>query len=106
MNNRPTKASLEEIPEIDLARAKVVRRGPKGVVRLPLRTIREGAGKTQAQVARVLETDQGEVSRIERRSDMLLSTLRKYAAALGATCEVTLVFTKTGHRIVVADPTE
>jgi hypothetical protein len=104
MKSRPSKESLAEIPEIDLSRAKVVRRGPKGAVRLTLRSIREGTGKTQVDIATALETDQGEVSRLERRSDMLLSTLRKYAAALGATCEVALVFPKTGHRIVIADP--
>lgn len=103
MSNR---ASNLKTSETDLERARVVRRGPKGPVRLTLRAIREGAGKTQAEIARALESDHGEVSRLERRSDMLLSTLRKYAAALGATCEVTLVFPEKGHRIVVADPEE
>jgi transcriptional regulator with XRE-family HTH domain len=50
-----------------------------------LRTVREGLGKTQGEVARALETDPGEVSRIERRPDLLVSTLHRYAEALGAT---------------------
>lgn len=108
MSNRPTKESLAEIPELDLTRAKVVRRGPKPgrALKLPLRALREAAGKTQAEVGAALESDQAEVSRLERRNDMMLSTLRRFAAALGAECEVAFVFPKTGHRIVVVDPEE
>lgn len=108
MSNRPTKESLAEIPELDVKRAKVVRRGPKPgrTLTLSLRAMREAAGKTQAEVGAALESDQAEVSRLERRTDIMLSTLRKYAAALGAECEVAFIFPKTGHRIVVADPTE
>jgi hypothetical protein len=35
---------------------------------------------------------------------MMRSTLRKYAAAIGAECEVVLVFPKTGHRIALGEP--
>ena len=102
---RPSKASLEAIPEIDVTRAKVVRRGPRPdrKVKLPLRALREAAGKTQAELGAALGSDQAEVSKLERRKDMLLSTLQRYAEALGASCEVAFVF-PTGHRIVVADP--
>lgn len=95
-------------PEIDLSRAKVVGRGPRPnrPTRLTLRALREAAGKTQAEVAGALETEQSEVSRIERRRNVEIATLRKFAEALGATCEIAFVFPKTGHRIVVADPEE
>ena len=109
MRNRPTKASLAELPELDVSKAKIVRRGPKPgrALKLSLREMREAAGKSQADVGAALESDQAEVSRLERRSDnMMLSTLRRYAAALGAECEVAFVFKKTGHRIVVAEPEE
>lgn len=39
---------------------------------------------TQQQMAQLLGTDQGTVSKIERRDDLLLSTLRQYPAAAGA----------------------
>jgi transcriptional regulator with XRE-family HTH domain len=68
-----------------------------------LRTVREALGKTQAEVASALGTDQGEVSRIERRPDLLLSTLHRYAEALGGTCEVAFVL-PNGHRVLVAVP--
>ncbi|WP_256277891.1 hypothetical protein [Mycolicibacterium grossiae] len=35
-------------------------------------------------MAQLLGTDQGTVSKIERREDLLLSTLRQYLAATGA----------------------
>jgi len=38
---------------------------------------------TQVQLAAALNTSQGQISRIERQSDMLLSTLSAYLTALG-----------------------
>lgn len=102
---RPSKQSLEEMPELDLTRAKVVRRGPKPgrTLKLPLRGMREAVGKTQAEVGASLGSDQAEMSKLERRGDMMLSTLKRYAEALGAECEVAFVFPKTGHRIVLGE---
>jgi DNA-binding XRE family transcriptional regulator len=101
MRNTSTKRDRD--PEIDLRRLKRVTRPRKGTERVPLRTVREAIGKTQLEVARALEIDQGEVSRIERRPDALLSTVRKYAAALGARCELAFVF-KDGRRVLIAEP--
>ncbi len=102
----PSKASLRDIPELDVKHAKVLRRGPRPgrVLKLPLRAMREAAGKTQADVGAILGSDQAEMSKLERRPDMMLSTLRRYAEALGARCEVVFVFDKTGHRIVLDVP--
>jgi hypothetical protein len=97
----------DSTPEIDLKNSRFKLSPPrkrKGKERVSLRTVREGMGKTQGEVACALETDQSEVSRIERRQDIMLSTLRRYAAALGATCEVTFVFARTGHRVLIAEP--
>jgi transcriptional regulator with XRE-family HTH domain len=66
--------------------------------------MREEAHKTQAEVAAALGTEQGEISRVERREDVRLSTLRRYAEAIGAECEVVFVFAKTGRAITLADP--
>jgi DNA-binding XRE family transcriptional regulator len=59
---------------------------------LSLREVRELAGKTQTELAKEAEIAQGELSRIERREDHLLSTLRKYVEALGGDPEVVAVF--------------
>lgn len=49
-----------------------------------LREVRETSGITQEQVARELKTNKSAISRIENHADDIrLSTLRKYARALG-----------------------
>ena len=58
------------------------------IERLNLRALREVAGKTQAEVAKLVKMDQAEVSRLERRDDHRLSTLRRYVQALGGDIEV------------------
>jgi len=59
---------------------------------LNLRMLREMTGKTQNEMATVLELSQAELSRAERRADHLLSTIRKYVNALGGRMEVMAVF--------------
>jgi len=49
-----------------------------------LATIRKAADLTQAEPSERLGTDQGSVSRLENRQDMLLSTLASYLRATGA----------------------
>ncbi|HKH51968.1 MAG TPA: helix-turn-helix transcriptional regulator [Mycobacterium sp.] len=50
---------------------------------IDLAEIRRAVGVTQVQLADALATSQGQISRIERQSDMLLSTLSAYLTALG-----------------------
>ncbi len=50
---------------------------------MSLRELRKAMGKTQAQLARKLKKPQATVSRIERQSDMLISTLDHVVRALG-----------------------
>jgi len=95
---RPSKKSLAEIPELDLMKATFLGRGLRRNRRLPLRALRQRTGKTQADVARATQMAQSEISRIEQRDDILLSTLRLYARALGADLELVAVF-PTGHRV-------
>jgi len=45
--------------------------------------LRRAREQTQVQVAKILGITQDSVSRLEQRSDLLLSTLRSYIAALG-----------------------
>ena len=59
---------------------------------MDLRGLRELAGKTQKDMAILVEQTQGQVSETERRSDHRLSTLRKYVEALGGEIEVVANF--------------
>lgn len=99
-NARPNKASLNEIPEIDMSKAKVIGRGLGKDRRVSLRALRTALGKTQEDVARAAEMDQGDVSRLESRGDMKLSTLTRYVAALGGKLDVAV--TIGGRRYIVA----
>lgn len=76
---QPTQASLDEAPEIDLKKARILGRDLRKDRKLPLRTLREAAGKTQEAIASASGMDQSEISRVEQRDDMRLSTLRRYA---------------------------
>src|ERR1700704_550892 len=48
-----------------------------------LREIRKVAGKAQADIAAALKIKQPSVSKIEKQTDMYLSTLRSYVEAIG-----------------------
>ena len=48
-----------------------------------LRDLRQALALTQEHVAEALGVGQEGVSRLEKRSDLLLSTLRRYVAAMG-----------------------
>jgi DNA-binding XRE family transcriptional regulator len=56
-----------------------------------LRQARESAGLTQEEVARKLQTNKSAISRIENHADdVRLSTLRRYADAVGANLQIRL----------------
>lgn len=57
-----------------------------------LRDLRKARRLTQAQVAERLGGRQVYVSRLEKRSDMKLSTLRDYVGALGGELSVMVTF--------------
>jgi DNA-binding XRE family transcriptional regulator len=57
--------------------------------RASLKELRKRAGQTQEDLAATLSVGQDTISRLERRSDMLLSTLRQYVESIGG--ELTLV---------------
>jgi len=56
-----------------------------------LRQARESAGLTQEEMARRLKTKKSSISRIENHADdVRLSTLRRYADAVGANLQIRL----------------
>ena len=52
--------------------------------------LRRMAGVTQVKLAEVLGTSQGQISRLEKQRDMLLSTLDAYLTALGVDAKVVI----------------
>ncbi len=75
-------------------RARIDAAVRRELLAMDLRELRKEAGKTQAEVAEIAEMTQAELSKLERRDDHLLSTLRRYVKALGGELEVVAVFDK------------
>jgi transcriptional regulator with XRE-family HTH domain len=69
---------------------------------LALRELREAKQMTQEEVARKLGGRQVYVSRLEKRADMKLSTLRDYIGAIGGRLELVVSFPK-GRRVKLSD---
>lgn len=59
---------------------------------IALADLRESQSTTQVELAQRLGVNQGNVSRLERRDDLYLSTLRDYVAALGGELELVVRF--------------
>lgn len=59
---------------------------------MTLRDLRKASDLTQARMAELLNIGQDSVSRLEHRSDLLLSTLRSYVAAMGGKLELVASF--------------
>ena len=59
---------------------------------MSLRDLRKARKLTQARVAKVLGITQDSVSRLEKRSDILLSTLRKTVKAMGGNVRIVAEF--------------
>lgn len=57
-----------------------------------LAELRKAQNLTQASVARALKMGQDQISRIESREDLRISTLRKYVEGLGGTLTLTAEF--------------
>jgi transcriptional regulator with XRE-family HTH domain len=57
-----------------------------------LKDLRQAVAQTQQDLAAALGVGQDTISRLEKRSDMLLSTLRRYVEAMGGTLELVAQF--------------
>ena len=55
---------------------------------MTLQALRKQLEFTQEGLAERLDIRQGNISKVEKRSDMLISTLRSYVEALGGTLEL------------------
>jgi transcriptional regulator with XRE-family HTH domain len=57
-----------------------------------LKDLRKAAAQTQEQLASALGVGQETISRLEKRSDMLLSTLRHYVQSMGGRLDLVAQF--------------
>jgi DNA-binding XRE family transcriptional regulator len=59
---------------------------------LTLQDLRKAMGKTQAELAKTLDVGQDAISRVEKRADMLLSTLSEHVRGLGGELKLVAEF--------------
>lgn len=81
---RSKKFSPDQLKEID---AEVERE----LIEMDLRALREAMGLTQEELAAKVEITQSQLSKLERREDHRVSTLRRYVEALGGQLEIIAV---------------
>jgi hypothetical protein len=67
-------------------------RGEQTAGALSLASLRQRCGRSQAEVAHALGISQSDVSKLERRADIRVSTLRRYVAALGGELRLSAAF--------------
>jgi len=84
----------DKIGKLSSAQRKKVEARAAGLIaeEMSLRDLRKARKLTQARVAKVLGITQDSVSRLEKRSDLLLSTLRKTVKAMGGDVRIIAEF--------------
>jgi transcriptional regulator with XRE-family HTH domain len=80
-----SKLSAEQIDAIDAEVASEI-------ARMKLPELRRARAMTQATIAEVTGMAQGDVSRLEHRTDSYVGTLRRYVEALGGTLRIVASF--------------
>jgi DNA-binding XRE family transcriptional regulator len=81
------------------ARKKMQQEKERLVAEMPLEQLRAARQLTQSNLAQVLGVNQSAVSKLEKRTDMYLSTLRSYIEAMGGTLDIQAVFPEGSVRI-------
>ena len=79
--------------------ARVQAKVDEEISAINIRRLREALGETQVEAAAKADMTQPELSRLERASDVRLSTLRRYVKAMGGEIEVIAVM--KGKRIAL-----
>ena len=81
------------------SRARAEKRSKEMLAEMPLCEVRHAREMTQKQLAEILRINQASVSKLERRTDMYISTLRSVIEAMGGQLEITAVFRDGAFRI-------
>lgn len=98
-----SKTLKQVMKELPAQRRKPIEQRSADLIQeqLTLRQLRRDLNLTQDNMSDFLEVKQGHISKIENRSDMLISTLRDYIEALGG--ELELVVRLPGRKPVKLD---
>ena len=86
VNDKLKKLSVARRKKVELRAAELI------AEEMTLRDLRKARALTQARMAEQLGITQDGVSRLEKRSDLLLSTLRKTVEAMGGSLSLVAEF--------------
>lgn len=70
------------------AQARAAAKASKLLAEMPLNELRQARGLSQKMLAEVLHVQQPSIAKIEKRTDMYISTLRSHIEAMGGELEV------------------
>ena len=91
------RSVLEKMPRERQERIR--NRTEELLAELPLQELRQARALSQEELAEVLGLNQATISKLERRTDMYLSSLRRFVEAMGGELEITANFPEGRVRI-------
>lgn len=94
---KPYKALREKMSPPARARAEALSRGM--LAEMPLHELRQARQLSQEQLAEILGQRQASVSKLERRTDMYISTLRRFIEAMGGELHILARFPEGEVRV-------
>ena len=88
------KTLKEKLEELSPERRKKIEEESQRLIaeEMTRQQLRQARKLTQKQMAELLQVDQGNISRLEQRTDLMLSTLHKYIAAMGGELKLVVEF--------------
>ena len=96
----PTRKFRELVQSMPPERQqRIAKRVRESLASMPLDEVRKARQMTQAKLAETLGVNQGEISKMEHRTDIYISTLAGYVEALGGKLEIRVVFPDREMRI-------
>ncbi len=101
---KPFKNLKQKMSPAALARAE--KRAKQTLAEMPLNELRAARQLTQESLAKSLGINQAAVSKLERRTDMYVSTLRQFVVAMGGELEITARFPDGVIRILQFEEAE
>jgi len=86
------KTFREKLAELPEERRSIIETEGQQLLQeyMTLQEIRKAIGLTQKEIAEAMDIEQNHVSRLERRTDMKLSTLKEFIEALGGKLKVSI----------------
>jgi DNA-binding XRE family transcriptional regulator len=80
-------------------RAKIAQKVKEALVEMPLNELRKACGLSQQMLAEALHIQQPAIAKLEKRTDMYVSSLRSHIKAMGGELEVIALFPDGDVRI-------